>query len=149
MRAGTSGSSLRLWWRRRSRLGFWLGRSRPGALPAAADIDHGAVATLNFRIHPAQDQYAAIEGNDFPILSTARFAIGRTDEGLPARTASQAQLGWRRLIGKMHHDAATGPKRDHVRLLALPGGGSLRARTILVLVVGGEPKREDPDNENS
>src|SRR5215467_11564173 len=139
MRAGASRSSLRLWRRRcRSRLGLWLGRSRPGALRAATDIDHGAVTTLNFRIHPAQDQYAAVEGDHFPILGTARLAVGRPDEGLAAGAASQAQLRGCRLIGKMHHDAASGTKCDHVRLLALPGGRCLRPWAILVLVIGGE-----------
>src|SRR5215467_985793 len=120
MRAEESRSSLRLWWWRCCfRLGLWLGRGLLGALSAATNIDHRAVATLHFRIHPTQDQHAAIEGDHFAILSAARLVV------------------------KMHHDAATGTKRDHVRLSALPGRCSFRARAIFVLVIGGKPPASD------
>src|SRR5215831_3992119 len=144
MRARTGRSSLRLRrWRCRFRFGLRLGRSLLGALRAATNIDHSAVAALHFRIHPTQNQYAAIEGDHFAILGAAWLAVGRPDEGLAARSAPQPQLRRRRLVGQMHHDAATGAKRDHIRLAALPGGCRLGARAILVLVIGSQAPASD------
>ena len=73
-------------------LGFGLVAAVLAPSGAAADIDHGAVAALHFRIHPAQDQYAAVEGNHFAVLRAAAVRHRRTDIGLAAGRAFQAQL---------------------------------------------------------
>src|SRR5262249_47543322 len=129
-------SWLPWWWRRclRARLG---GRPRR-ALRTATDIDHRAVAALHLRVHPAQNELATIEGNHFTILRACRIAVGRSDIRLAA-DASQTQLGRCRLVSHMHHDAAAGTGRDHVRLLALTSRCRLGPRAIFFLVIGREP----------
>src|SRR5215831_5050454 len=137
-----AGQSLGGLWRRRWFL--WFGRSPLGAFAPATDIDHRAVPALYFGIHPAQNEDATVEENDFPVLCVSCPGVGWPDVGFSARPALEAQLGWRRLVGKMHHDAAIGSKRNDIRLLALSGRRCLRARAVLFLMIG----RESPTSDN-
>src|ERR1035437_9955099 len=129
--------------RRGFRLGLGLRLSRRlGAFRPAADIDHGAVTALHFRIHPTQDQHAAVECNHFAVLRAGGLAF-RADIGLVAGRAFQAQFLSLGLVGEMHHYSASGAERDDIGLLALTGGGDLDARAVFVLVVGGQPPAAD------
>src|SRR5829696_8675054 len=71
----------------------------------ATDVDTMAVAAGHFRIDPAHDQDAAVEGDDFAILRSAGRIISGADVILAAARALQRQLLLLALVGQIHQQS--------------------------------------------
>src|SRR5262249_58504736 len=105
---------------------------------AAADVNPRAVPARDFRIHPAQYEHAAIEGDDLAILRARRWTVG-AHVGLAPRSALQPQLARLGVVGEMHHHAAVRPAVDDIGLIALRLRGGFGASAVAFLVIGGKP----------
>ena len=92
---GCTGFGAAAGFRLRLRFGFRLGGLC--AFRTAAHVNHGAVAALHFRIHPAQNQDAAVERNHLAVVGAGGWLILRADIGLAAGRSLQRQFGGRRL----------------------------------------------------
>jgi hypothetical protein len=111
-----------------------LGLSRRFFLRPTAHVDCGAVSARDFGIHPAQHQHPAVEDDDLAILLAGRRTL-RTDIGLAAGRALQAQFTRLGVIRQVHHDPAGRAEVDHIRVVALGFGGGLGAHPVAFLVI--------------